>query len=83
MFLWIVSVNAFNCATGMQVDGRYAVCAQSREEAIDWVIKMFDQTDVQFEVDAKRHESDVLVLELKQVARSSSRWSAPHLTLKR
>ena len=68
--LWIVSVRAHNRATGMQVEGRYAACARSKEEAIGWVVQMFEQTDVQFEVDAKRHGSDVLVLEMKQLGRS-------------
>ena len=49
--LGIVSVKAFNRATGMQIDGQYAVCAQSREEAVAWVVTMFEQTDVQFVVD--------------------------------
>ena len=69
--LWIVSVKAFNRATGMQIDGQYAVCAQSREEAVAWVVTMFEQTDVEFVVDAKRHTSGVLVLEMKQRGRSS------------
>ena len=42
---------------------------------------MFEQTDVQFEVDAKPHASEVLVLaEIKQVARSSGTRSASHPT---
>jgi hypothetical protein len=69
--LWIVSVRAVNRATGMRVEGRYAACAQSREEAIGWVVKMFEQTDVDFEVDAKPHNSDVLVLEMKQLGRAA------------
>jgi hypothetical protein len=48
----------------MQVDGRYAVCAPSRKEAIDWVVEMFDETDVQFAVEAKQHPSEVMVLEI-------------------
>jgi hypothetical protein len=78
--LWIVSVKAFNRATGMQIDGQYAVCAQSREEAVAWVVAMFEQTDVQFVVDAKRHASGVLVLEMKQRGRSSPSqlpWPSP------
>jgi hypothetical protein len=67
--LWIVSVKAINRATGMQVEGRYAACAQTKEEAIGWVVKMFEQTDVQFEVEAKRHVSEVLVIEMKQLGR--------------
>ena len=67
--LWIVSVRALNRATGMRVEGRYAACARTKEEAIGWVVQMFEQTDVQFEVDAKRHGSDVLVLEMKQTGR--------------
>ncbi len=70
MSLWIVSVRALNRATGMQIHGRYAVCAACRAEAIDWVVKMFEQTDVQFQVDAKPHDSEVLVLEIKQVGRA-------------
>ena len=69
--LWIVSVKAFNRATGMQIDGQYAVCAQSREEAVAWVVKMSEHTDVQFVIDAKRHANGVLVLEMKQLGRSS------------
>ena len=69
--MWVVTVKAFNRATGMQIDGKYAVCAACREEATDWVVKMFEQTDVQFEVDAKLHDSEVLVLEIKQVGRAS------------
>jgi hypothetical protein len=80
MMLWIVSVNAFNRATGAHVQGRYAVCAASREEAIDWVVKMFEQTDVQFEVDAHPHANEVLVLELKQVGRAVGTRSALHMT---
>lgn len=71
--LWIVSVKAINRATGMQVEGRYAACAETREEAIAWVVKMFEQTDVTFEVDARRHGSDVLVLEMKQLGRTPAR----------
>jgi hypothetical protein len=71
MYMWIVSVQAFNRRPGMQTDGRYAVCAASREGAIDWVVKMFEQTDVQFEVHATPHTSEVLVLDIKQVGRSS------------
>jgi hypothetical protein len=56
----------------MQVEGRYAACARTKEEAIGWVVQMFEQTDVQFEVDAKRHGSDVLVLEMKQTGRAPS-----------
>ena len=67
--LWVVTVKAFNRATGMQVEGRYAASAQSKDEAIAWVVQMFEQTDVEFEVNAKRHSSDVLVLEMKQVGR--------------
>ena len=78
MFLWIVSVKAINRATGMQVDGRYAVCAQSREDAIDWVVQMFDETDVQFAVEAKQHPSEVLVLEIKRMGRSSGSLRASH-----
>ena len=69
--LWIVSVKALNRGTGMQVEGRYAACARTKDEAIAWVVKMFEQTDVEFEVDAKRHGSDVLVLEMKQLGRVS------------
>jgi hypothetical protein len=69
--LWIVSVKALNRATGMQVEGRYAASARSKEEAIAWVVEMFEQTDVQFEVDARRHSSDVLVLEMKQLGRAT------------
>ena len=71
--LWIVSVKAFNRATGMQVEGRYAACARTKQEAIAWVVQMFEQTDVQFEVDAKQHSSDVLVLEMKQLGRVPER----------
>jgi hypothetical protein len=71
--LWIVSVKALNKATGMQVEGRYAACAHSKQEAIAWVVQMFEQTDVQFEVEAKQHSSDVLVLEMKQLGRAPQR----------
>jgi len=67
--LWIVSVRAFNRATGMLTEGRYAVCAGSREDAVSWVARMFEQSGVQFEVDAKCHDSSVLALELRQVGR--------------
>jgi hypothetical protein len=70
--LWIVSVRAVNRATGTRVEGRYAACAQTREEAVGWVVEMFEQTDVTFEVDAKQHSSDVLVLEMKQLGRAPS-----------
>ncbi len=67
--LWIVSVKAHNRATGMRVEGRYAASARTRDEAIAWVVKMFEQTDVEFQVEAHQHGSDVLVLEMKQLGR--------------
>ncbi len=68
--LWVVTVKAVNRGTGMRIQGRYAVCSNNREEAVSWVTHIFEQTNVEFEVEAKHHSEDVLVLEMKQLGRA-------------
>ena len=65
--LWIVSVKTFNRATGMQINGQYAVCP-----AIQRGGRRVGGHDVSSRLMcsswSKRHISGVLVLEMKQLS---------------